>query len=196
MPDELFKTRILALGVRDAEELEKKDKDYGSSWKKRGGVGAFMMLARKWDRIENLVTKARHAYDIFHTGVENTGDILDDIRDLRRYLLLVEDEIDRQRVEARPGIGARTRPTPSLVDHLAGYAEEPGPGYVSQDSPHKVGWVDHDGFGVPDSVSGTKVKIRRRDGRESKDYHKADWYPGWRWLGVNYDIIAYTIQDK
>ena len=49
-----------------------------------------MMLARKWDRIENQVTK--EGYDIFKTinnDPSSTG-ILDDIRDLRRYLLLVE----------------------------------------------------------------------------------------------------------
>ena len=52
-----------------------------------------MMLARKWDRIENLTKK--YDYDIFHTieeHPEETG-VIDDIRDLRRYLLLVEAEM-------------------------------------------------------------------------------------------------------
>lgn len=88
----------------DVEELIKKDADYGSSWKKRGGIGAYMMLARKWDRIENLVESFN--WDIFAacTQVEplvpgkyiKTGlqeGVLDDIRDLRRYLLLVESEV-------------------------------------------------------------------------------------------------------
>ena len=49
-----------------------------------------MMLARKWDRIENQVTKS--GYDIFRTIANDPSDtgILDDIRDLRAYLLLVE----------------------------------------------------------------------------------------------------------
>ena len=74
----------------DAVGLENSEKTYGDSWKKRGGVGAFMMLARKWDRIENQTKKEN--YDIFQTvknDLSKTG-ILDDIRDLRRYLLLVE----------------------------------------------------------------------------------------------------------
>ena len=35
---------------------------YGDSWKQRG-VGAFMMLARKWDRIENQVKGFK--WDVF-----------------------------------------------------------------------------------------------------------------------------------
>ena len=37
----------------DVRMLVKKEQEYGSSWKIRGGVGALMMLARKWDRLEN-----------------------------------------------------------------------------------------------------------------------------------------------
>ena len=50
-----MKSRILQevekLAQEDAFKLEEAEKSYGDSWKKRGGVGAFMMLARKWDRI-------------------------------------------------------------------------------------------------------------------------------------------------
>ena len=35
----------------DVVALQEAEKSYGDSWRKRGGVGAFMMLARKWDRI-------------------------------------------------------------------------------------------------------------------------------------------------
>ena len=81
------------LCLNDYTSLCEAEKTYGDSWKKRGGVGAFMMLARKWDRIENLTQK--HAYDVFLTieeYPEATG-VIDDIRDLRRYLLLVEAEM-------------------------------------------------------------------------------------------------------
>ena len=81
------------LCLNDHVSLCKAEKTYGNSWKKRGGVGAFMMLARKWDRIENLTQK--YDYDIFRTieeHPEETG-VIDDIRDLRRYLLLVEAEM-------------------------------------------------------------------------------------------------------
>jgi len=52
-----------------------------------------MMLARKWDRIENQVGK--NNYDVFKTIKDDLTDtgILDDIRDLRRYLLLVEAHV-------------------------------------------------------------------------------------------------------
>lgn len=101
----------------DAPALEEKGRAYGSSWRKRGGVGAFMVMARKWDRIENQMEAA--GYDIFEPlqkeMVAGTTDgLLDDIRDLRRYLLLVEGHV---------------------VDSLSTLEEEgePGPGYVNQD---------------------------------------------------------------
>ena len=78
------------VGVGDAVALRKAQESYGDSWRMRGGVGAFMMLARKWDRIENQAKD--NDYDVFKT-IEidpSTNGILDDIRDLRRYLLLVE----------------------------------------------------------------------------------------------------------
>jgi len=82
---------LLANG--DVTALEEAQKSYGDSWRKRGGVGAFMMLARKWDRIENQVGK--NNYDVFKTIKDDLTDtgILDDIRDLRRYLLLVEAHV-------------------------------------------------------------------------------------------------------
>jgi hypothetical protein len=80
----------------DAEALENAQKSYGDSWKKRGGVGAFMMLARKWDRLENQVKKFK--YDIFEAIYDDPSPegIMDDIGDLRRYLFLVEAEVRRE----------------------------------------------------------------------------------------------------
>jgi hypothetical protein len=73
----------------DYELVVVRDQEYNASWKARGGVGAFMMLARKWDRLEPMV--ARHGYDVF-TMLDTHPDRIDDIRDLRRYLALVEAE--------------------------------------------------------------------------------------------------------
>lgn len=56
-----------------------KNRDYGGSWKKRGGIGAYMMLARKMDRIENM---------------GGYGSSPEDELDLRCYLLLVINEIE------------------------------------------------------------------------------------------------------
>lgn len=92
---------IQELANKDVETLRKKGETYGSSWSKRGGVGAFMMLARKWDRIENIVEK-NHNYNIFTAGYINDGDILDDIGDLRRYLLLVEAKVLSQGLLSKP----------------------------------------------------------------------------------------------
>jgi len=88
MPSDFL--HIQSLADKDVDALKKAQESYGDSWRDRGGIGAFMMLARKWDRIENQVTKS--GYDIFRTISNDPSDtgILDDIRDLRAYLLLVE----------------------------------------------------------------------------------------------------------
>jgi len=81
------------LSHQDAEQLHVAEQSYGDSWRKRGGVGAFMMLARKWDRLEKQVEE--HGYDVFkaiESDIRPEG-IIDDIRDLRRYLLLVDAHI-------------------------------------------------------------------------------------------------------
>ena len=95
-----------AVAIQDVAQLKEKDKSYGGSWKKRGGVGAYMMAARKIDRIEVQLSRvpfnAAHPpqYDIFaHLASDSRPDgILDDIRDLRRYLLLIEAEMMAQGV--------------------------------------------------------------------------------------------------
>lgn len=79
--------------TNDVLGLKKAQQSYGDSWKKRGGAGAFFMLARKWDRLELQVRKQN--YDVFTAAEEDkrSEGIIDDIRDLRRYLLLVESEL-------------------------------------------------------------------------------------------------------
>tara|TARA_R110000824_G_scaffold151368_1_gene322359 strand:- start:626 stop:973 length:348 start_codon:yes stop_codon:yes gene_type:complete len=86
-------TKVGEIVAEDKNALQKAEKSYGDSWKKRGGVGAMMMLARKWDRIENQVKEQQ--YDIFNAIEKDINEegIIDDIRDLRRYLLLVEAEM-------------------------------------------------------------------------------------------------------
>jgi len=81
------------LSSLDHVKLEEAEQSYGDSWKQRGGVGAFMMLARKWDRLEKQVTE--YNYDVFQAAAKDMREegILDDISDLRRYLFLVEAEV-------------------------------------------------------------------------------------------------------
>lgn len=78
---------------QDVAEITRKDADYGGSWKKRGGVGAYMMAVRKVDRLEEQLKKV--SYDIFAAieGDTRADGVLDDLRDLRRYLLLIEAEM-------------------------------------------------------------------------------------------------------
>ena len=85
--------KVNEIAHEDVQKLHEAEKSYGNSWKQRGGVGAFMMLARKWDRIENQTQ--REKYDIFQTiRIDSREEgVIDDIRDLRRYLLLVEAEM-------------------------------------------------------------------------------------------------------
>lgn len=109
---------LAVIAEGDVAHLREKERTYQGSWKQRGGVGAFMMLARKWDRIENQVTlqdmafdpdggghsvKIADKYDIFHhvqASAAKDG-LLDDLRDLRRYLLLVEAELTATGAVAR-----------------------------------------------------------------------------------------------
>tara|TARA_R110000824_G_scaffold68893_1_gene177642 strand:- start:1305 stop:1667 length:363 start_codon:yes stop_codon:yes gene_type:complete len=94
-PDKCL-SRLKNVFEKDNTALHEKDKDYQGSWKKRGGVGAFMMLCRKWDRIEARMR--RTGYDIFKAIEDDTRQesVLDDIQDLRRYLALVEAEMEIQ----------------------------------------------------------------------------------------------------
>lgn len=77
-----------------ADTLMEKEDHYAGSWKKRGGTGAFMVMARKWDRIENICERL-HKYDIIDAVVSDTGGIGDDIDDLIGYLALIRAEGDR-----------------------------------------------------------------------------------------------------
>jgi len=89
------KATLAMVATRDVDEVWKKDQSYGRSWMKRGGVGAFMMLARKWDRLEQFAKTCDMVWNIFRMirsseGSGADGAPLAEVRDLRRYLLLVE----------------------------------------------------------------------------------------------------------
>lgn len=106
MPTKTYIEIVPEVAESDVKILQRKDAEYGGSWKKRGGVGAFMMLARKWDRLEQQV--AVEGWDVFKAAEEDRREegVIDDIRDLRRYLLLVEAELqlrDAREVSRRRG---------------------------------------------------------------------------------------------
>ena len=96
--------QLAAIARSDVEIIEEKERSYGSTWKQRGGISAFMVFARKWDRIERRVATQVGAAEgapgatrdnIFeHIAADRRAEgVLDDIRDLRRYLMLVEAEM-------------------------------------------------------------------------------------------------------
>ena len=106
-----LEARLKVLGATDAAVVFDKDINYGHSWKRRGGVGAFMVLARKWDRLEERLKRADAPfsmdggdhptqYNLFEHIEADPRDegVIDDIRDLRRYLMLVEEEMIEQGV--------------------------------------------------------------------------------------------------
>jgi len=77
--------------THDVEVLVEKEAKYKGSWKKRGGTGAFHVFARKWDRIENQLEEV--GYDVFKLCQDDPDFRENEIGDLRRYLMLVEAEL-------------------------------------------------------------------------------------------------------
>jgi len=87
-----------AVHAADRATLTAKRAQYGDSWQRRGGTGAYHVGIRHMDRIENIAS--RHGYDLW-AALEATADagdesLLNAIGDLRRYLLLWEGEYRRR----------------------------------------------------------------------------------------------------
>lgn len=119
--DNEFLSHLSDVSREDVYGLTEAQKQYGNSWKKRGGIGAFMMLARKWDRLEQRVGALPNfgldpRLPEHQSNDQNVGDrfdilqhlmaddraegLIDDIRDLRRYLMLIEAEARSMKVPA------------------------------------------------------------------------------------------------
>lgn len=115
MPDMNHLDYLDAVAAADLALIRHKEKTYQGSWKKRGGAGAFFVLARKWDRLENIL--AGRDYDIFDAISEDysgaDGSVLAEIRDLRCYLTLVEAHMRGVQVQAqRTKAGGAAEPIP------------------------------------------------------------------------------------
>jgi hypothetical protein len=104
------------LAGEDVNALQRAETHYGTSWKKRGGVGAFMMLARKWDRIENEVSSV--GFDVFkaYKAFPGKEGIADDINDLIRYLMLVRLEMEGEGIEEGEPSSSYTNQDGNLLD--------------------------------------------------------------------------------
>lgn len=85
----------------------KKSRTYGDSWIKRGELGAFMNIARKFDRAENIVLSNVHGvnycYDMAPKGEES---LIDQLLDLALYAckLATRDEKEFEDWRKRNGI--------------------------------------------------------------------------------------------
>lgn len=110
--------------TRDVDVLCDKETQYKGSWKRRGGTGAYENLCRKWDRIEAAVAEYGNNIFMAAAGDERHESILDDIGDLRRYLMLVEAELNLIKED-----GESERKAPSKRDlHRMASAFRPRPG--------------------------------------------------------------------
>lgn len=116
--------RMRATAVHIVNVVEQKDKDYGSSWKRRGGAGAFMVMARKWDRIENLVQKDK--WDIFDALMKDRGGIRDDVQDLIGYLHLILDEIGLETLPMPETFADTVRQPESIHPRNRGFVQQDG----------------------------------------------------------------------
>lgn len=142
MTDDYFKYRdyMQAVADEDVRFTRAKDESYGGSWKRAGGRSAWFMLRRKMDRLIELLKppsppvgwpttatvtaetvdrllRMTQAEDVFaavtaRPGGED-GTVLAEVRDLRRYLLLVEAEMVARGVVEVP---AKAPPRPSLLE--------------------------------------------------------------------------------
>lgn len=87
-------TEWLMIQAADRAVLLQKRAQYGASWKRRGGTGAYHVGIRHADRIEAIA--ARHGCDLWaaldSTPADGDESMLNAIGDLRRYLLLWEGE--------------------------------------------------------------------------------------------------------
>lgn len=107
--ERLDRERLERIVEADVLGLLRAEEKYGHSWRKRGGGEAYHQLTRKWDRLE-LCVEGLEAQDIFeairlHPATDGTlggkDGLLDDVRDLRRYLLLVEEYVTREAPKKR-----------------------------------------------------------------------------------------------
>jgi len=95
-----LRQRLEEIAMSDCSFVARKNLEYGESWAKRGGQQAFAVIWRKADRVEAILEQMDNGYDIFEAWERNPGNVIDDIRDLRQYLLLLEEKMRREEMLA------------------------------------------------------------------------------------------------
>lgn len=151
MTSDSYMLCLRAVADADIQHLEHKEKTYAGSWKKRGGSGAWLGgVARKIDRLETMLPE--HDYDIFGAisalpGGED-GSALAEVRDMRRYLLLIEAEMVAQGVVACPP--AEPRMTIRKVERK--------PIEITEDGSHQAPVEQRHAYTPQDVVDGVREK--------------------------------------
>jgi len=125
---------LKALGERDAKFISERDAHYKSSWKARGGIGAFFTIVRPWDRLCAIAERGTAGIspkeqppakplDLFHilqeeiaAGLteENDGTLQACIRDLAAYMQLLRCEVMQHRMAG----SYQARPQPPDLDNM------------------------------------------------------------------------------
>lgn len=118
-----------AVAVADVEEVRRKESTYMGSWKKRGGTGAYHVSIRVVDRLQKIVEDQFNC-DIFAaikadpSGAD--GSVLAQVRDYRRYLMLIEAEMMSKGIVADPAKGKAETPCGGKVgSQLPDYEPDP-----------------------------------------------------------------------
>jgi|SRR3972149_5871497 len=91
---------LRAVVEQDVETVRAKEAVYHGAWKRHGGAGVFYQgLVRKWDRIVAMLEQ--HHMDVFAACEADGAEegFLDQIDDLRCYLLLVKAEVMARRAQ-------------------------------------------------------------------------------------------------
>lgn len=82
--------KLHLIATNDAKILVQADQQYGSSWLKRGGTGAYIVGIRKADRMEQQLAKHGGNLRLAVQHDQRPEGIINDLRDLRRYFYLWE----------------------------------------------------------------------------------------------------------
>lgn len=170
MTEHDYMSQLAAVLDSDHRGLKIKESTYRGSWKKRGGVGAAMMVLRKVDRLENIL--AQSGYDIFSMIARNPssgdGTALAEVRDLRRYLALVEAEMVARGVVVIEGKPPTPPPdslgTPRARPYVRGLLHRPPKPGTPEDGGHHAVLMDRVDDGLTEPPDYPYITVRAPDG--------------------------------
>lgn len=113
-PNLAYHQHIGKIAENDINYVRKKDAQYDASWKRRGGPGAWFTIVRPWDRLSQFMERPKQTGTMTHAMVPvwerndiigamvaeklsgEDGTVTACVRDLRRYLLLLEAEVQER----------------------------------------------------------------------------------------------------